>query len=61
MYLAYSAFQDPLQKSSADEKPADNNYDNRYNAYQAICNKYTREIKAIRKYFPGWMPAYPNQ
>lgn len=61
MHLAYSAFQNSLQKSSADEKPANDNYNNRYYAYQAICNKYTREIQAIQKYFPGWMPAYPNQ
>ena len=59
MHIAYSALQQP---------EGDNQYYNsltpvpepllRYQAYQAACIKYQEEIAAIRKYMPGWMPAF---
>ncbi len=61
MYLAYSAL-----SANADLKPTAQNFpaepENesvlRYMAYQETCNKFKDEIAAIRKYIPGWMPAF---
>jgi hypothetical protein len=30
----------------------------RYRAYEAACQKHTKEIAAIQKYMPGWMPTF---
>lgn len=30
----------------------------RYQAYQITCSKYAREIAAIQKYMPGWVPEF---
>lgn len=59
MHIAYSALQQPT---------ADNQYNNtpqtdhepllRFLAYQAACTKYSKEIAAIQKYIPGWIPAF---
>jgi hypothetical protein len=60
MYIAYSALQTIAQP--AETQTNENNFTNeltlRYQAYQTICSKYTREIAAIQKYLPGWQPAF---
>jgi len=34
------------------------NSDIQLKAYQVTCEKYSKEIEAIQKYFPGWMPGF---
>ena len=58
MHLAYSVI------SASKHHPHNNSNENenerliRYQAYQATCDKYHREIAAIQKYLPGWMPKF---
>lgn len=53
MYIAYSALR-PTNKS----KLKDNELKQRMEAYRDTCKKYSREITAIQKYLPGWMPPF---
>jgi hypothetical protein len=53
MYIAYSA----LRETKGKAKAANEKISQRHRAYLAACNKYSNEITAIQKYFPGWMPA----
>lgn len=52
MYIAYSA----LRNKKENAQPANKKLTQRHKAYVAACNKYSNEIIAIQKYFPGWMP-----
>ena len=54
MILVYSALRD--QPSTTEIR----NYKLRYQAYLQTCEKYRRDIAAIRKYLPGWTPAPPE-
>jgi hypothetical protein len=61
MHLAYSAINtndDNRQQSIAEQRQPDNDLMLRYQAYQTVCNKYSREIAAIQKYIPGWVPKF---
>ncbi|MDB4926793.1 hypothetical protein [Mucilaginibacter sp.] len=59
MHIAYSALQNTTRPIAAD-KITEEQLIIRFKAYQATCNKYTKEIAAIQKYIPGWLPACPN-
>ncbi|HTH83366.1 MAG TPA: hypothetical protein VL490_10545 [Mucilaginibacter sp.] len=61
MYIAYSALQPTSASPITGDTPQDEQADIRLKAYQAICNKYNKEIAAIQKYLPGWAPAYPGK
>lgn len=61
MYIAYSAPANTTQPSPANKPDADEQLGTRFKAYYAACNKYSKEIAAIQKYMPGWVPALPNQ
>jgi len=50
--------QSHLQKCKGHEQGADEKLA-RHLAYQTVCAKYRTEIKAIQKYFPGWVPTPP--
>jgi len=56
MYLAYSAL-DPSQQTG-NQIQLSNQLIIRYQAYQAVCEKYQHEIAAIRKYLPNWKPNF---
>jgi hypothetical protein len=61
MYIAYSALQ--IISQQTETNTTENNLHQhelllRYQAYQTICSKYTREIAAIQKYLPGWQPVF---
>jgi hypothetical protein len=61
MYIAYSALQTISQQHEPNTTENNLNHNElllRYQAYQSICSKYTREIAAIQKYLPGWQPAF---
>jgi len=67
MHLAYSAinainsFAHPSDSLQHNQHYPDSDRDElmlRYLAYQTACNKYNREITAIQKYIPGWMPEF---
>ncbi len=61
MHLAYSAISTNAsnqQQSIAEERQPDNELMLRYQAYQIACDKYRREIAAIQKYIPGWVPKF---
>lgn len=59
MHIAYSALHEPVDNNQHNlTAPADHEPLLRYQAYQAACNKYHKEITAIQKYIPGWMPAF---
>jgi hypothetical protein len=53
MHLAYSAFNTIAQTNTVNSTIII-----RLKAYQAICEKYKREIVAIQKYLPNWAPAF---
>jgi len=64
MHIAYSALNQP--NATAAFLPESNNENIsdlpepllRYQAYLAACKKLSKEIIAIQKYSPGWMPAF---
>jgi hypothetical protein len=58
MHLIYSALRNLNQQQENHKVPANNVIMLRYKAYQATCHKYNREIAAIQKYLPGWLPAF---
>jgi hypothetical protein len=58
MHIAYSAVQTITQQNQPGKITIDEQTSLRYKAYQATCNKYSKEIAAIQKYIPGWLPAY---
>jgi hypothetical protein len=59
MHIAYSALQQPTAADQYNDIPQpDQEPLLRYRAYQAACTKYSKEIAAIQKYIPGWMPAF---
>lgn len=59
MHIAYSALQQPTPNSqSCPATEPDHEPLLRYQAYQAVCIRYSNEIAAIQKYMPGWMPAF---
>jgi len=54
MRIAWNALTDtPANAAPAPETALD--------AYHAACAKYSNEIRAIQKYFPGWKPAFSEQ
>jgi hypothetical protein len=59
MHIAYSALQNTTLQQMADNAPAIRQHSIRLEAYQATCSKYRKEIAAIQKYLPGWVPAWP--
>jgi hypothetical protein len=61
MYVAYSAIRAPEihERSPVNEQaPMTHDIIIRYEAYKTVCSKLSREIEAIQKYNPGWMPAF---
>jgi hypothetical protein len=59
MHIAYSAIQNTTPHKPANQATAIRQHSIRLEAYQATCSKYSKEIAAIQKYIPGWVPAYP--
>jgi hypothetical protein len=57
MYIAYSALNQHNTQQNLSNQPQ-TELQQRYEAYQAACNKYSHEIAAIQKYLPGWMPKF---
>ena len=62
MYLAYSAMSaiNNQPQSMEAEEHINHEIALRYKAYQATCNKFSREIAAIQQYMPGWMPKFSS-
>jgi len=64
MHLAYSAINTinncAHQHNLLNEDQSDYELMLRYQAYQTVCNKYSREIAAIQQYLPGWVPSPPT-
>ncbi|MEO3408037.1 hypothetical protein AAFN85_29235 [Mucilaginibacter sp. CAU 1740] len=61
MYIAFSALgQQSINEAGQinAEVLEDNEAVLRFKAYQAACDKYRDEIRAIQKYMPGWIPAF---
>lgn len=63
MHIAYSAIQQEETNSAqyscmANDDASQHEPLLRYYAYQAACKKLDKEIVAIQKYLPGWMPAF---
>jgi hypothetical protein len=62
MHLAYSAISTINNNQNTpvneDQNQLCNDLILRYQAYQTTCEKYSREIAAIQKYMPGWMPKF---
>jgi len=58
MHLVYSAIKPENNRAStAADEPAGERV-LRYQAYLEACEKYGHHIAAIRKYLPGWAPAF---
>jgi hypothetical protein len=58
MHLAYSAIKPESDNGRTRmEKPVGEAL-LRYLAYLETCEKYSDQIAAIRKYFPGWAPQF---
>ena len=62
MHLAYSAVStiSNNQPTGTQLNGPENEIQLRYNAYRATCDKFGREIAAIQKYIPGWVPSPPT-
>ena len=60
MYIAYSAFAKNNNRKKKCRRRKNERSALRYQAYQAVCSKYSHEIADIQKYFPGWTPAFNN-
>jgi hypothetical protein len=63
MHIAYSALNQPNATAVFSPDPNNDNIDLpepllRYQAYLAACQKLSKEIIAIQKYSPGWLPAF---
>ena len=60
MHLAYSAIGtlNNNQPSGIQLNEPESEIQLRYNAYKTTCDKFSREIAAIRKYIPGWAPKF---
>ncbi len=61
MHLAHSALQDTIKQISPVNTMEEEHLNIRFRAYQAVCNKYNREIAAIQKYIPGWVPVFSGR
>ncbi|MFD2145494.1 hypothetical protein [Mucilaginibacter antarcticus] len=60
MHIAYSAIREAdLQIINQTQAVANPQQALRLQAYQATCQKFNKEIAAIQKYLPGWVPARP--
>ncbi|MDB5159306.1 MAG: hypothetical protein JWR50_4013 [Mucilaginibacter sp.] len=59
MYIAHSATQDITPQLPTDKNTDEQQHNIRLKAYMATCNKFYKEITAVQKYIPGWVPAYP--
>jgi hypothetical protein len=63
MHLVHSAFNititETFSQNALRHQQAADDSTARNMAYQSVCNKYSREIAAIQKYIPGWMPSPP--
>jgi len=61
MYLAYSAIRESgtnTRSTINEQAPLTHEILLRYDAYKTVCDKLSREIEAIQKYYPGWMPQF---
>jgi hypothetical protein len=56
MYIAYSALRTTTKNGKSQLK--NQQLQQRLEAYQVTCQKYSKEIAAIQKYLPGWMPVF---
>jgi hypothetical protein len=56
MYIAYSALRTTTKKGKSQLK--NQQLQQRLEGYHATCQKYSKEIAAIQKYLPGWMPVF---
>jgi hypothetical protein len=59
MHIAYSALPNINQPMPVDKITVHTEHSIRLEAYQDTCDKFCKEIIAIQKYIPGWVPAYP--
>jgi hypothetical protein len=60
MHLAYSAISTISNNHSTGVQlnEPESEIQLRYNAYKTTCDKFSREIAAIQKYIPGWVPKF---
>jgi hypothetical protein len=56
MYIAYSALRTTTKNGKSQLK--NQQLQQRLESYHATCQKYSKEIAAIQKYLPGWMPKF---
>ena len=59
MHIAYSALTNTQPSVTDEHNVVHNEHNIRLEAYQATCDKFCKEIIAIQKYIPGWIPIYP--
>ncbi len=60
MHLAYSAISTIKSPERFRGTEIKNDQLLRYRAYKITCNKFSKEIAAIQKYIPGWLPCSPT-
>jgi hypothetical protein len=58
MHLAYSALNQLNEEPQTTKPHKESNITIRYNAHIATCEKFHREITAIRQYLPNWQPVF---
>ncbi|WP_214072408.1 hypothetical protein [Mucilaginibacter sp. dw_454] len=59
MHIAYTKLKDNKSRPTQGNTTDNNQLSIRFKAYYTVCNKYSKEITAIQKYLPGWVPPYP--
>ena len=60
MHIAYSALKNKPRRVAQIKAAIPGQRRLRFKAYQATCIKYRKEIAAIQKYMPGWLPTCPE-
>ncbi len=59
MHIAYTAIQDDQSRPAQNVATENDQLTIKLQAYYTACDKYSKEITAIQKYLPGWVPPTP--
>ncbi|HWZ35883.1 MAG TPA: hypothetical protein VNW51_06960 [Mucilaginibacter sp.] len=59
MHIAYTALPENKPRPKHGNAADDDQLLIRLKAYYAVCDKYSKEITAIQKRLPGWLPPLP--
>lgn len=59
MHIAYTSIRENEPQPKSGLVTENNQTQIKLKGYYAACHKYSKEITAIQKYLPGWVPPFP--